>query len=316
MSDTRLVTFPTAPGPRIGDLAVVRLPEARSAVFVHLFENETFGDPQCPVSGPHRHEFYELVWAREGDCSHLIDDERRLQSANTLLLIGRRGVHQLERGQELSGAVVRFGDELLHDEPAARSVVGTLLAGTGVMSAEVPDGDTARVDAVVRTLAAEAGRSPEVHSVDIQRHLLMTLLSWTARWHDRDTPHGQGQTDLQLSRRFGELLERDFARHRDVSHYARQLNVSPATLWRVLSRVTGRSTRALITERVMTEAARLLRFTDLTVGEIATRVGIDDRLYLSRAFKRQYGEPPLDYRQHTRESPTLLKDPQASDTAW
>ena len=36
----------------------------------------------------------------------------------------------------------------------------------------------------------------------------------------------------------------------------------------------------------MLEAARLLRFTDLTVGEVAHRVGFDDQLYFSRAFKR------------------------------
>ena len=38
----------------------------------------------------------------------------------------------------------------------------------------------------------------------------------------------------------------------------------------------------------MLEAARLLRFTDLTVGEIAHRVGYDDPLYFSRAFKRRH----------------------------
>ena len=46
----------------------------------------------------------------------------------------------------------------------------------------------------------------------------------------------------------------------------------------------------------MLEAARLLRFTDLTVGEVAHRVGFDDPLYFSRAFKRHAGEPPMAYR--------------------
>ena len=38
----------------------------------------------------------------------------------------------------------------------------------------------------------------------------------------------------------------------------------------------------------MLEAARLLRFTDLSVGEVAHRVGYDDPLYFSRAFKRRH----------------------------
>ena len=46
----------------------------------------------------------------------------------------------------------------------------------------------------------------------------------------------------------------------------------------------------------MLEAARLLRFTDLTVGEVAHRAGFTDPLYFSRAFKRHAGEPPMAYR--------------------
>ncbi len=55
-----------------------------------------------------------------------------------------------------------------------------------------------------------------------------------------------------------------------------------------------------MTDRVMLEAARLLRYTDLTVGEVAFRVGFGDQLYFSRAFKRHYGEAPMSYRARLR----------------
>ncbi|MEA2229489.1 MAG: Helix-turn-helix domain, partial [Solirubrobacteraceae bacterium] len=43
--------------------------------------------------------------------------------------------------------------------------------------------------------------------------------------------------------------------------------------------------------------ARLLRFTDLTAGEIAHRVGFEDPLYFSRAFKRARGAAPTAFRE-------------------
>jgi AraC family transcriptional activator of pobA len=46
----------------------------------------------------------------------------------------------------------------------------------------------------------------------------------------------------------------------------------------------------------MLEAARLLRFTDLTVQEVGHRTGFRDPLYFSRAFKRHQGEAPQTYR--------------------
>ena len=71
-------------------------------------------------------------------------------------------------------------------------------------------------------------------------------------------------------------------------------------LSRALSAVTGRGTKELVTERRMLEAARLLRFTDLSVGEVAFRAGFGDQLYFSRAFKRRFGEAPMAYRERLR----------------
>jgi AraC family transcriptional activator of pobA len=55
-----------------------------------------------------------------------------------------------------------------------------------------------------------------------------------------------------------------------------------------------------VTDRVMVEAARLLTFTDLSVGEVAFRVGFEDPLYFSRAFKRRFGLSPQAYRRRDR----------------
>ena len=103
--------------------------------------------------------------------------------------------------------------------------------------------------------------------------------------------------EVQLQRRFAALLERDFRVHHDGAHYADALAVPPAALSRALSLVAGRSTKELVTDRVMLEAARLLRYTSLSVGEVAFRTGFDDQLYFSRAFKRHHGEAPMAYRE-------------------
>ena len=92
------------------------------------------------------------------------------------------------------------------------------------------------------------------------------------------------------------MLERDFARHHDAAHYADELALPQRALTRALRAVTGKGTKELVRERVLLEAARLLRFSDLEVGEVAFRTGFDDRLYFSRAFRRAYGEAPTGYR--------------------
>ena len=281
------------------EITVDRLPEAGSSLEVVPLENARYGaDSECGPRRPHRHDYHELVWTRAGSGRHLIDGAVSLVEPSTITLIGRGQVHVFERARGLYGAVVRFGEELLHGDanPA------WLLGARAVQTVRVPAGEAGRLDAAIEMLAAEARRPPDSRSIDLQRHLLSALLLWVERWYEasRAEQRDADDPDLQLYRRFSAVLERDYARHHDAPHYADALGVPQAALSRALANVAGRTTKELITESRMLEAARLLRFSDLSVGEIAFRAGYGDQLYFSRAFKRRFGEAPSAYRDRLR----------------
>jgi AraC family transcriptional activator of pobA len=260
---------------------------------VVLLEDASFGSdaPQGPRE-PHRHDYHELIWTRRGEGEHSIDGRASPVRPGTVTLIGRGQVHVFERARRLSGAVVRFGPDMQPDGP------GWLVGERGSRTVAVPPSEVPSLEAAIAMLAAETARPADPRGVGLQRHLLSILLLWVERWYDatRTERRDPGDAGVQLYRRFDALLERDFARHHDAAHYADALAVPAAQLARSLSHLTGRTTKQLITDRVMLEAARLLRFTDLTVGEIAFRAGFEDQLYFSRAFKRHYGVAPSAYR--------------------
>jgi AraC family transcriptional regulator, transcriptional activator of pobA len=251
---------------------------------------------------PHRHDYHELIWIRDGSGHHSIDGATVPVRPGTVTVIGRGQVHVFEQGVDLVGAVVRFGEEALADPGARRGTPAWLLAGRGGRTVVVPRGEHERLDALIAALGAELDRPPDAHSPELQRHLLSALLLWIERWYDasRTERRDEDDAEVQLHRRFTRRLEDDFAAHHDAAHYADALAVPPQALSRALSHVTGRATKDLILDRVMLEAARLLRFTDLTVGEVAARVGYDDPLYFSRAFKRRHHQSPQAYRDGVR----------------
>jgi AraC family transcriptional activator of pobA len=184
-------------------------------------------------------------------------------------------------------------------------VPGWLLAGRGGRTVDVPAGERPHLDAVIGALAAEADRPADARTPDLQRQLLSAVLLWFERWYDaaRTERRDADDAEVQLHRRFATMLEREFARHHDAAHYADALAVPAAALSKALTQVTGRPTKEHVTDRVMLEAARLLRFTDLTVGQVAHEVGFSDPLYFSRAFKRRFGASPATYRARLRGAP-------------
>jgi AraC family transcriptional activator of pobA len=259
-------------------------------------------DSECGSRRPHRHAYHELIWSRRGAGSHLIDGQQTPVDQQLLTVIGRGQVHVFEHGIGLVGAIVRFGDEMLRVDTMARANPSWLVGFQGPHSVVVPDDAVAHLDALLLALAEEASRPFDSRSIDVQQHLLCTLLLWVERWHDGTRTEHRAADDaaLHLYGRFLDVLERDYPRRHGAREYADELRVPQAVLSRALADVTGRRTKELITDRRMLEAARLLRFTDRSIGDVASRAGFDDQLYFSRSFKQYYGKTPTEYREHLR----------------
>ena len=261
-------------------------PDSLEVTEVHL---ERLGDGE--VRQPHRHAYHELIWVREGHGRHLIDGDAVEFGPRTLTLIAKGQVHQFQRAEGVSAVVARFEDDWL------ASSRRWLFSGQACTALRVPDDEAARFDALLDLLRVELERPAGPESAELRRHLLAAVLLWAQRWREGQLEEGGAtRTDLQLYQEFQEVLERDYAANHDAGHYAAELGVTTGTLSRLLTKLTGQSTKQLVQDRLILEAARLLRFSDLSIKEIAARLGFSDQFAFSKAFKRQRGEAPADFR--------------------
>lgn len=101
-------------GDRRADLATDRLPNDSLSIEIALKDDH--GRPASVTTRkPHRHAYHELIWNRRGVGQHLIDGRAQTIGRNTVTVVGRGQVHEFLGGTGMSGAIVRFGDELLAD---------------------------------------------------------------------------------------------------------------------------------------------------------------------------------------------------------
>ena len=77
---------------------------------------------------------------------------------------------------------------------------------------------------------------------------------------------------------------------------SRAVNLSTSQLYRKLSALTGNPPNIFIRKIRLQRALEMLKTTDLNISEIAYKVGFNDPNYFSRAFSKQFGEPPSAYR--------------------
>ena len=142
-------------------------------------------------------------------------------------------------------------------------------------------------------------RAQHPDSVHLLRARLYEVLITLARDYAKvhDVPSDRAVPPVVL--RYLELVERDFCRHTG-SRYAEQLGVSPGHLSARCRQATGRSAKAILSERLQVEARRLLLFTDDSAEHIDFVLGFDDPSYFARFFRRTTGRTPSVFRQETR----------------
>ena len=137
-------------------------------------------------------------------------------------------------------------------------------------------------------------------SAELRRHLLAAVLLWAQRWREAQLEGGGAARTRTSSSPGVPGGARAGLRHEPRGRATtRPSSASPPGRCRaLLTRLTGQTHEAARSmDRVILEAARLLRFSDLSIKEIAARLGFGDQFAFSKAFKRQRGEAPLDFRE-------------------
>ena len=130
-------------------------------------------------------------------------------------------------------------------------------------------------------------------------HSYMRILLIEARRAHEAMP---GATHLEaaavaLTKQFIQLLEAHYLTTTSVADYAAMLHVTTNHLIETVRRCVGLPAGKVIHERLLLEARRLLRYSDLPVAEIAYQLNFEDPSYFSRFFKKHTGFSPSEFRE-------------------
>ena len=95
---------------------------------------------------------------------------------------------------------------------------------------------------------------------------------------------------------FMRLVEESDGRIRRVDEFASQLNVTPKYLSTILKEVTNRRPSTYILLYTLKAIERRLRFTDMTMQEIANDLNFPNPSFFGKYCKEHLGMTPLEYR--------------------
>lgn len=243
------------------------------------------------VEAPHSRPEALLLWITRGQGRIMLAGTRRGYTAHNAILVPGGTMHSLELGDNVQGTALFFGrysDLALPEEPLHLRV----------RDAHAQAQLNMLVDSLSRELRADlVGKERAVtHHLGLLSVLIERLAADERAAKDASPPSAAER----LVARYATLVERDYRSGAGVGDFAAQLGITPTHLSRCCNATCGRSALALLHERRLFEARRLLAETPIPIRHVALSLGFGSAAHFSRAFREETGQAPRDFRRDAR----------------
>jgi AraC-like DNA-binding protein/quercetin dioxygenase-like cupin family protein len=256
-------------------------------------------------TGAHAHDFLLLLYVAQGTLVARVDGrERTIAAGDAFVIAPGAVVTPGTRAPDGDVWAVSFPPDAV-DPAAAAPLVSwrghPLLAPFvgnhrgGGQRLRVPAEDRPAWLAHLTDLDAELRGRRDGYADAARAHL--TLLLVRLGRLDIDLPDELGVDPLVAQ--VLEFVENRYHEAISLRDVAAAVGLTPGHLTTVVGRATGRTVQQWITERRMREARRLLADTDLTVADVARRIGYRDAGYFVRRFRSAHRVTPTAWRRGT-----------------
>lgn len=250
------------------------------------------------IQKPHKHDFYILVVFTQGNGSHTIDFKTYDVASGSVFFLSPGQVHSWELSADSDGYILFFSADF-YSATFSRKRLNEYSLFNSILEFPRMDIDSIKAREITSFLEkiAKENSEPTLFTKDLLRNYIDVLLVLLYRVKNSELSfskkeklsHNQFQ-ELEL------LIDTHFKKHREVSFYADQMNISMKQLNTICKNTVSKTSSQLILDRVILEAQRLLTHSDLNISEIAYSLEFDDASYFSRLFKKKTGYTPEQFR--------------------
>ncbi|PWL40465.1 AraC family transcriptional regulator [Flagellimonas aquimarina] len=250
------------------------------------------------AAAPHSHSYYQIIWFFNKGGTHTVDFKTYDINENTILFISKDQIHFFDDNLDIPGWLIHFNESFFMHTDVDIFLKHNIFKAQKSACYAMDFAAIQTAKNYVTLILNELDNRNRFGFEDIVRFLLKSLLINLERAHLKDLDEKLEFTSpyqLQFFR-FKELVEENYNNGLSVIDFANLLHISSKTLTTITNTVANKPPSQIISDRIILEAKRLLKFTSLQIGEVAFRVGFDDPSYFIKYFKRHVSISPNKYR--------------------
>ena len=252
------------------------------------------------LSLSHRHSFYHLIYFTKGSGTHNIDFVNFKVNAGQIYFMIPGQVHSWNFKTEPDGYVINFSENFFRSflaDPYYLTQFPFFSGDALQCVVNLPLAVQKKVKGLLGSILDAAGESRAAQN-DIIKIWMLELFMLTAQHLPaEDDKKVQAGKHIVISS-FKKLVEQKYLQLHMPGEYASLLFVTPNYLNNLCKQLLGKSAGAVIRERILLEAKRMLVNQDMHVSEISHHLNFNDHSHFSKFFKKATGEAPEKFRKN------------------
>ncbi|WP_286860259.1 MULTISPECIES: helix-turn-helix domain-containing protein [Sphingobacterium] len=201
------------------------------------------------------------------------------------------------------GWLLVFHPDLIRNYPIGKNIKNYGFFSYAINEAlHLSESEETMLGEIFKNIEKEYNHSIDQFSQDVMVSQIELLLNYSNRFYNRQfITRKTGSSDLLT--KMENLLDEYFGSDKiiesglpNVHFFAEKLNLSPNYLSDMLRTLTGQSTQQHIHNKLIEKAKEALTTTNLSVSEIAYRLGFEHPQSFSKLFKTKMNISPIEYR--------------------
>lgn len=253
------------------------------------------------VDEPHRHNYYTVLIINTAKGLHKIDFNDYELGNQQVFFVAPGQVHQVIESEKSFGYAMTFSNLFLVENNIPLSFIDSLnLFQNYGQSPPLEPGKEQfeKIEGFTKSIYELFISDSNMKNLSIGSFLKLLLIECNNICSINPFESDIDSSGDNLIRNFKKAVDKNYKKEHSTTFYANQLYITPDHLNRTFRARVGKTAKDYIQARIITEAKRLLYFTDLSNKEIAYELGFNEPGNFSAFFKKNTDLSPSDFRRN------------------
>jgi len=250
---------------------------------------------------PHRHNYYTVLIINKAKGLHKVDFNSYDLSNKQLFFVAPGQVHQIIESEKSFGFVMTFSNQFLVENSIPLSFIDSLSLFQNYEQSPPLFASNEQFNAMedfTKNIFKLFNSDVKMKNLSIGAFLKLLLIECNNCCNINPIESVIDTSGNNLIRAFRSAVDENYKKEHSTTFYADGLHITPDHLNRTVKAKIGKTAKEYIQSRIITEAKRLLYFTDLSNKEIGYELGFNEPANFSAFFKKYTQVSPSGFKEN------------------